>query len=152
MRLRAEYLYSQSRFDEISFRFLGDGKMHSYREHSKGTYNRKTFDKYLLHVFNFANTASLKLQLNKKSFDKLAPGDVLIQSGNPYGHAVMVMDVCVDADGNRRFMLSQSYMPAQDIQILIEPGNPGNAWYHWPDGNSIETPEWTFDTTDLRSW
>lgn len=49
------------------------------------------------------------------------------------------------------FLLAQSYMPAQEIHILKNPNNENlSPWYQIPDGQVLETPEWTFQTTELR--
>ena len=78
-------------------------------------------------------------------------GDVFVQSGNPYGHAVTVMDVCVNANGEKFFMLSQSYMPAQSIEILINPNSLiKSPWYPVSFEDELYTPEWTFGKEDLR--
>lgn len=34
-------------------------------------------------------------------------------------HAAIVMDVAENAEGEKIFMLAQSYMPAQDIHLLV---------------------------------
>jgi hypothetical protein len=53
-----------------------------------------SFVAYMDYVFNYANTASLKKQLKEKTvFRFIAIGDVFIQSGQPYGHAVIVVDL-----------------------------------------------------------
>lgn len=50
-------------------------------------------------------------------------GDVFIKGGFP-GHAVMVVDIAVDESTQEKvFLLAQSYMPAQEIQILKNPNN-----------------------------
>lgn len=82
--------------------------------------------------------------------DEMQIGDVFIQKGNPYGHAVIVVDMAVSATGKKVFMLVQSYMPAQDIQILVNRKNKNiSPWYEL---NSLEiyTPEWTFEVGDLK--
>jgi hypothetical protein len=152
MRLRAEYLFNQKQYNSISFRFLGDGKMHSYLAFSNNISSYSNFLKYMDHVFNYANTASLFKQLKTKQFKDVAPGDVFIQKGNPYGHAVMVVDVCKDSKGNKKFMLAQSYMPAQETQVLLNPGTRNSVWYDVSDEPVLNTPEWTFTTSDLKTW
>lgn len=152
MRLRAEYLFEQKKYSSISFRFLGDGKMHPYTDYTTNTNSYKTFLKYMDHVFNYANTASLFKQLKTKSIVDIAPGDVFIQKGNPYGHAVMVVDVCKDKKGNKKFMLAQSYMPAQETQILWNPNKRNSVWYDVTDETNLSTPEWSFTTNDLKTW
>jgi hypothetical protein len=151
MRLRGEYLFNQKKYSEISFRFTGDGKMHGFREFAKNDYSYKNFRRYMEYVFGYANTASLKKQLKPVPFYTMQIGDVLIQSGNPYGHAVIVVDLCKDKQGNKKFVLAQSYMPAQETQVLMYPGSTG-PWNTPPERSTIVTPEWTFDTSDLRRW
>jgi hypothetical protein len=151
MRLRGEYLFARKRYDQISFRFTGDGKMHGFREYANNDHSYKKFRKYMDHVFSYANTGSLKKQLNPVPFHTLQVGDVLVKSGDPYGHAVIVVDLCINARGKKQYMLAQSYMPAQETQVLLCPDTDG-PWYEVPERSTIHTPEWTFDTTDLRRW
>jgi len=151
MRLRGEFLFKQKRYREIEFRFLGDGKMHRYLDYAGNDRSYKTFRRYMDHVFAFANTASLFKQLKPADFSTLQAGDVLIQTGNPYGHAVIITDVCVDLNGKKLYMLAQSYMPAQETQILLNPAS-NTVWYELLEGFAIQTPEWTFRPDDLRRW
>lgn len=151
MRLRAEYLFAAKRYSEISFRFTGDGNMHSYSSYAGTDRTYRKFRKYMDHVFAYANTASLKKQLKPRKLMQMQPGDVFIQSGNPYGHAVMVVDMCNDNQGRKKFMLAQSYMPAQEIQILINPLD-NSVWYSLDSEGILQTPEWTFNLSDLRTW
>jgi hypothetical protein len=152
MRLRAEYLFNRKQYSSISFRFLGDGKMHAYSAYSSNTSSYSNFLKYMDHVFNYANTASLHKQLKTKPFTDVASGDVFIQKRNPFGHAVMVVDVCIDKNGNKKFMLAQSYMPAQETQILLNPHKRSSVWYDVTDEPQLSTPEWSFTTNDLKTW
>ncbi|HEY1045498.1 MAG TPA: DUF4846 domain-containing protein, partial [Bacteroidia bacterium] len=151
MRLRGEFLFKMKRYNEISFRFTGDGKMHGYVQYAGNDRSYETFRKYMDHVFNFANTASLFKQLKAKSMHDIEPGDVLIQTGNPYGHAVIVLDVCSDNNGNKQYMLAQSYMPAQETQVLLNPLT-GGVWYSAKTEGTIETPEYNFEVSNLRTW
>lgn len=151
MRLRGEFLFKKKRFSEISFRFLGDGQMHAYLSYAGSDRTYKTFRKYMDHVFNYANTSSLKKQLKPKVYAEMEIGDVLIQSGNPFGHAVIVADMCMNNRGEKMYMLAQSYMPAQETQILINPAD-STPWYPLSGGFEIQTPEWRFRQTDLMTW
>ncbi len=150
MRLRAEYLFQHHQKNEISFRFLGDGKMHSFKEYAKGDTSYAKFRKYMDYIFSYANTASLIKQLKKVSVQNVQAGDVLIQTGNPYGHAITVMDVCQDSAGNKLVLLAQSYMPAQEIHILKNFNNSNQSPWFNLNTKIIQTPEWTFDSADLH--
>lgn len=150
MRLRGEFLFQQKRFDDIHFNFVSDGKPHYFKEHANGDYSYKKFRSYMKYIFSYANTGSLKKELVAvPRIDEIEVGDVFIQSGNPYGHAVIVMDVVVSSEGNKRFILAQSYMPAQETQVLINPIDAElSPWYDAVEGKII-TPEWTFNASDL---
>ena len=76
-------------------------------------------------------------------------GDVFIQGGFP-GHAVIVVDMVKNQEGEKRFMLAQSYMPAQELQVLKNPASD-EPWYSIPKlHEKLVTPEWNFASTDLK--
>ncbi len=148
MRLRAEYLYEQKRFDEIIFI---DNENTSYT--FKPPYSKINFTKYLERVFGMCGTASLSKQLKEVNiFTNIKAGDVLIRGGFP-GHAVLVLDIAENKEGKKIFLLAQSYMPAQDIQILNNPNNAAiSPWYEIPEGNTVATPEYIFTKKELKTW
>jgi hypothetical protein len=86
-------------------------------------------------------------------FADIEIGDVVIKGGFP-GHAVLVADVVRNpSTGEKRFLLLQSYMPAQEIHVLKNPANAdGSPWYKTDIGLLLETPEWTFPHTALKRW
>ncbi|MFZ5554925.1 MAG: DUF4846 domain-containing protein [Bacteroidota bacterium] len=151
MRLRAEWLYKQKRYNDIHFNFLSDGKPRYFKDYAKGDYSYKKFWAYLENVFAFANTASLHDELQKvEDIKEIQPGDMLIEKKNPYGHVVMVVDMAVNDKGEKIVLLAQSYMPAQEIQILVNPNDPElSPWYHLKEGEII-TPEWYFTSENHR--
>ena len=151
MRLRAEYLYVQKQYSDIHFNFLSDGKPRHYKDYAKGDLSHKKFRKYMDYIFSYANTASLKNELTKvNSINDLQIGDVFIQKGSPYGHAITVMDMAKNESGEMIFMLSQSYMPAQDIHILKNPSDENlSPWYKINSNGVLITPEWSFKYEDL---
>ena len=111
-----------------------------------------TFRKYLNQVFTFAGTSSLSRELVPvANIHDLHAGDVFIQGGFP-GHAVIVVDTAVNPRTRQKvFLLAQSYMPAQDIQLLRNPNQTGlSPWYPLEFGETLVTPEWTFKRTDLK--
>ena len=76
------------------------------------------------YIFAYANTASLREELKTVKIDSMQIGDVFIQKGRPFGHAVIVVDMAKnDSTAQKLYMLAQSYMPAQETQILINPNN-----------------------------
>jgi hypothetical protein len=170
MRLRAEYLYSQNRFDEIHFNFTsGFNAQYSkwrdgFRISVKGNsvswikkYNEsKSYDdfrEYLNIVFTYAGTLSLAKELKAVNISEMKIGDVFIKGGSP-GHAVIIVDMAVnEKTGDKIFLLAQSYMPAQDIQILKNPVNTSlSPWYSTDFGETLETPEWEFKSNQLKAF
>ncbi len=93
MRLRTEYLYQAGRAKDIHFMDV-QGNLLKY----DGDESRESFEKYLRHVFDVANTYSLHKEMEKRDLGRIQPGDVFIYpaNGSQYGHAVMVADVAED--------------------------------------------------------
>lgn len=169
MRLRAEYLYKSKQFDLLHFNFTSGFKADyskwrsGYRISVKGnnvgwvkttkeSESYQSFREYLNIVFTYAGTASLTKELKQISLSQMQIGDVFIKGGSP-GHAVIVIDMAVNPKTNKKvFMIAQSYMPAQDIHILINQNKPAiSPWYDLVDlAEEIETPEWTFDKNQLK--
>jgi hypothetical protein len=150
MRLRAEYLFSQKRYSEIEFLYVS-GKKSNYLSYLGGkTPTADNLWSYMCGVFCYANTYSLNKQLKSKSTNDLEIGDVFIIGGFP-GHTVIVVDKCVNDKGEVKFMLAQSYMPAQDIQILV--GDDGQSpWYDLNFGEYLYSAEYTFSKNDLKTF
>ncbi|QRY60206.1 hypothetical protein BCY89_02370 [Sphingobacterium siyangense] len=153
MRLRADYLYQQKRYKDIKFNFLSDSKPRTYTSYAKGNYSYPTYWKYLEYVFAYANTASLHDELpNVKTTQEVKIGDTFIQKGSPIGHAIIVVDLAKDSTGKTIVLLAQSYMPAQEIQILNNWNNSTLSPWYDIDQDIIKTPEWTFYPKNLKTW
>ena len=167
MRLRAEYLFSQKKYDDIQFNFVNGFKADyktwraGHRISVKGnevkwvassseSTSYKSFRKYLNMVFAYAGTPSLEKEMKNVPLEEMQIGDVFIQGGSP-GHAVVVVDMAVNENnGNKIFMLAQSYMPAQDIHVLINPSDELiSPWYELNFEETLITPEWRFNKSDL---
>lgn len=171
MRLRAEWLYSQKRYDEIGFHFVNgfDARYAKWRtgnriyiQGNKATWIKKqkpstdyaSFRQYMDIVFMYASTLSLSEELLSKPIQDVKIGDVLIQGGAP-GHAVIVVDMVQDSSTSQKYvLLAQSYMPAQDIHILNNPSaTQKSPWYPIEkDMDVFNTPEWSFSPTDLKAF
>ncbi len=148
MRLRAEYLFAQKRFEEIIFT---DNESTEYK--MTVPYDRAHFNKYLEKVFGMCGTASLSKKLKiVNNFKNISAGDVIIKGGFP-GHAVIVMDVAQNEVGQKIYLLAQSYMPAQDIHVLRNPLNEDlSPWYETNEKRIIYTPEYIFYSNELKAW
>lgn len=168
MRLRADYFYSQKQYEKIHFNFTNGfrvdfskwaagyriavkGNKTSWVKTAKPSVSYETYWKYLETVFMYAGTASLEKELKAIKVSDVNIGDVFIKGGFP-GHAVIVVDIAVNPKTNQKIMLlAQSYMPAQELQILKNPNSSSlNSWYATDFGTSLKTPEWTFNSSQLK--
>jgi hypothetical protein len=73
--------------------------------------------RHLTHLFSWLGTFGLKAHYPSPSRDEYQPGDLLVgNSTGAIGHAVVVHDV-VACGGERRYLVSQSWIPAQSPHI-----------------------------------
>jgi hypothetical protein len=136
MRLRGEYLYQQKKYKAISFNFVSGFKC-DYVHYADGyryvndkwvltakkDYGYNNFLKYMNLVFSYASTLSLEKELHPvQNPNNIKTGDVFIHGGSP-GHCFIVMDVIENANHKKQFLLAQSFMPAQNIQV-VQYGSP----------------------------
>ena len=148
IKLRADYLfenhlYDQMKFiatsgDEISFERWLKGvrwkeqvtKLVSYKINKEGSNIQQEYKLFMELVFSYCGTYSLAKQMNPVNDSRLIqPGDVFVYGGFP-GHAVTIMAVAKNEQGEKIFLLSQGYMPAQDIHILKNYTNAElSPWY-----------------------
>jgi hypothetical protein len=131
MRLRAEYLFQKQDYKAISFNFTSGFKCdfehyaNGYRYSkerwalkAKKDYSYANFMRYMTLVFSYAGTLSLEKELKTlPDANELKAGDVFIRGGSP-GHCFIILDVAENAAHKKVFLLAQSFMPAQNIQIL----------------------------------
>ena len=169
IRLRSEYLYAHKLYGLIHFNFT-NGFRADYAKWAIGyridvkenqvkwvhtaetSYEYGIFRQYLDVVFTYAGTYSLAKEMVSVQYRNVQLGDVFIWGGSP-GHAVIVVDVATNkTTGQKIFLLAQSYMPAQDIHILINPSDPDlSPWYKMdPDDEMIRTPEWNFGVDEVK--
>ncbi|WAS97227.1 DUF4846 domain-containing protein [Nannocystis punicea] len=169
MRLRVEYQWAADQRRAIAFK-LTDGTPWDFASYLGGTRlklvgkkaervpgsprpaTRETLRGYMRTLFTYAGTASIAAELPRRELAQLTAGDVLVQGGFP-GHAVLVLDLAEDDQGQRYFLLGQSYMPAQQFHVLKNPSD--GALSPWYRADSLKagamTPEWgPFTDRDLR--
>jgi Domain of unknown function (4846) len=150
MRLRGEWLFAAGRMRDIGFNYT-DGKRHDFASRGKSDY--ASFRKYMNLVFAYAGTYSLEHELKPVPLGDLQIGDVFVKGGFP-GHAVLVADMAENSEtGEKRFLLIQSYMPAQEMHVLKNPAAPGGTpWYPAAFDGPLVTPEWTFPEGAVHRW
>ncbi len=171
MRIYAEWQFARGDFGRIAFNDTGQGSPMPFSRWAAGERPRASghalvwtkraaadvsyasFRRYMDTVFAWAGTHSLERELVPVADGRVEIGDVFIKGGFP-GHAVLVADVAEHpASGARRFLLIQSFMPAQDTHVLKGAGaSEGSPWYALEAGKPLVTPEWTFAPGSHRRW
>ena len=169
IRLYAEYQFSKNDFNHITFNLTnGDavgfrkwingyrpvvsGNTVSWHKQAAPDSSYNAFRAYLKFIFMYAGTYSLDRQLQEvDDVKEMALADIFVQGGFP-GHAIIVVDMAINKiTGEKIFLLCQSFMPAQDIHILKNLDDPGmSPWYSLNFGDTLHTPEWTFEKQDLK--
>ena len=168
MLLRAEYLYSKGLYDEINFNFVSgftaqyskwkegfritvEGNDASYYKAAEPSNTYESFRKFMDMVMAYASTLSIEKELiSVNTAQDIQIGDVFIKGGSP-GHAIIVVDMAVNNQNDKIFILAQSNMPAQQTQILINPANEKiSPWYSLKGEEKLITPEWNFDLNELK--
>jgi len=166
--LRAKYNYMAGFLDKLAYTFTS-GSITTYKDYLAGaTYravnngaeiekvynnpredNFKTFRRWLDIVWNYAGTWSVEyFDTDPVDIRGIRPGDIFVKGGFP-GHAVTVVDVAVNENSEKVYMLAQSFMPAQEQHILLNPKN-NTVWYKLDNSKFINTPEYVFESNQLK--
>lgn len=144
IRLRAEFLFQQNRYEEIGFHFV-NGRYYSWNEYCNGLRptlkgreiklittshsekNHESLRKYLDIVYSYASTISLAKEL--KPARDFEIGTVVIHPGNP-GHCFIIIDEGRNKQGEKIYKLAEGYSPAQSIYVLRNLNEHGiTPWY-----------------------
>lgn len=147
IRLYSEYLWLNQRFDDIGFEFTSTqffawddykigyrtkevNKKVSFINTGKFDDSYESFQKYLEVIFRYAGTISLDVESDPvKDNASVKAGDFIIKPGSP-GHSVIIVGVAKNVAGKKLYLLAESYMPAQDIHILVNHKNRKlSPWY-----------------------
>jgi hypothetical protein len=108
------------------------------------------FRRYLDDIFARANTGSLAREGRAVALAEVRPGDVLVATGVPFGHAVLILDVARDEGGRAAVLIGQGYMPAQSFHVLRP--DRAHTWFAIePGATEVVTPFWRpFPASALR--
>lgn len=122
-----------------------------------GDYSYETFLKYLDIIYQYANTNSLASEMKKVSPDDLKPGDLLIATLSElkaaaaevsesmaasisYGHAIMIVDMAVNADGDKVYLIAEGNTPATEAAMIEPPDSSFGVWVHFDeDGRFVKS-------------
>ena len=152
MRLRAEYLFSTGQYGRIRFQNV-NGKTLSYG----GGSSRKSFERYLRYLYGVASTFSLSREMKTRRLADMQPGDVFVypaRYGQRYGHAVMVVDVAINNNGKKAFLLAEGNTPAREIHVMRNFENPFRSpWFMLDeDAENLILSVFHYKASDLKSF
>lgn len=164
LRLHAEWLWASGRTEHLTYpltsgdpapwarhaageRLRVSGRKVSWVQAAAPDSSRRAFRAWLDTVFTYAGTLSLAAERHRPSREQLQPGDLFVLGGSP-GHAVLVLDVARNAEGERVALIGQGFTPAQDFHVL-SPGRSG-PWFSL-QADTVDTPFWKpFPWSSLR--
>jgi len=167
IRLRAEYLWSIGKADEIEFSYTCCSDKISWIKWKNGWRTKivkknnrdsfvwikteeyddsyKNFHDYLFNIMMFAGTSSLSKDMNIINASDVNIGDAYIQGGAPgYGHGVLILDMAESSTGDKIMLLGQSYNPAENLNIL-KSNSDISPWFRVDFNENLYTPQWTFN-------
>jgi len=134
IRLRAEYLRSQHKTNEMAFylpinyllkwndwkngfRPIHRGiKIHLVKSHAPDS-SRYSFEKFLQEIFYYSNTQTAYFNYHSVEFEDIHIGDFIVKKGNR-GHAVLIVDLAIDSSGNKIALIGQGDTPARQFYLL----------------------------------
>lgn len=140
MRLRCEFLHQNNL----------DNRMIFHNTQGSVIPHQTNFRRYLAHLFGYANSYSLeKYDTKPTTLENLKVGDLLCHGGFP-GHVAIIMDIAKDGKGNYALLCAQSWMPAQQIEVIH--GSSNCAWHIVNKDTDWIIVGIGFTLNDLRTW
>lgn len=158
-RIRTDFLYQTKQYDKISYHFVNgmkfswndykqgyravrDGKKTVMTKSGKANDSLEGFKNYQKSLFMYAGVSSVMRESPELTIKDIRPGDAIAGTG----HLIIILDVVENEQGDKKILLAQSYIPAQQIEVLKNPQSD-SPWY---DATLLEicpfyTPEWTYE-------
>lgn len=170
IRLYSDYFYENKQYDKISFEF-SNGDVCDYNRWRKGKRmlvlgdfsceipagfaddSEQGYRNYLKMVMNYAGTISMQNESQVISFDELRIGDIICNDD----HVVMIVDEAINENGEKCFLIGQSYIPAVCFHIVYNidiHGMQVSPWYTQDqlDKDSFEIGGYVFTKNNIRRW
>lgn len=132
IRLWAEYLWQNGRYDEIRFTDVHDSVLQYAVDSTRLDSLRHDFEEYLKEVFAWCNTLSMEKETTPRDFVEVEAGDILVHpplEGEDYGHAIVVVDVAKNAKGKVAIMCLEGNTPAREKHIVRNMRLWRNPWF-----------------------
>lgn len=167
IRVYAEYFYTTSQFDQISFR-LRDGFAADFQKWQEGfrirmdatgaiwvnggvsDASRGNYEKYIHNILLYTSASSLEKETKKIKKADIQVGDIFLRTGTD-ADAALVVDVCENENGQKAFLLAKGGKPAEQFHLLKNPAHENDPWYYVEEMKyPLETPEGSFEKGTLR--
>lgn len=168
IRLYSDYFYENKQYDKISFQF-SNGDVCDYNRWRKGKRmlvlgdfsceipaafpdnSEQQYRNYLKEVMNYAGTISLQNESEVISSDELRIGDIICNDT----HVVMIVDEAVNENGEKCYLIGQSFIPAVCFHIITDRyGKDVSPWFTQEqlEKESFDIGAFVFEKNDIRRW
>ena len=168
IRLYSDYFYEKGQYDKISFQF-SNGDVCDYSRWRKGKRmlvfgdfsceipaalpddSEQQYRNYLKEVMNYAGTLSLQKESRVISPDEIRTGDIICNDS----HVVMIVDEAVNENGEKCFLIGQSFIPAVCFHIVANrTGGEATPWFteEQLSQDSFSVGGFGFAKENIRRW
>lgn len=168
IRLYSDYFYENKQYDKISFQF-SNGDVCDYNRWRKGKRmlvlgafsceipaafpdnSEQQYRNYLKEVMNYAGTISLQNESEVISPDELRIGDIICNDT----HVVMIADEAVNENGEKCYLIGQSFIPAVCFHIITDQDDKEvTPWFTQEqlEKESFDIGAFVFEKQDIRRW
>jgi len=168
IRLYSDYFYETGQFDKISFMF-SNGDVCDYNRWKKGKRmlafadysfeipaafpdsSEQQYRNYLKEVMRYAGTLSLQKESKVISPDELRTGDIICNDV----HVVMIVDEAVNENGEKCYLIGQSFIPAVCFHIITKTeGKEVTPWFtqEYLSKDFFTVGSFPFNKNDIRRW
>ncbi|GEM_PF-6657906 len=152
MRIYAEYLYQQGRYDELQFSnakgeiinpkiwFSGKHPGEPFR------FPYSDFRKYLNETLAAAGWKSWMKQLKRISRFEARAGDIVYQKSGGGSHAMLIAAAAIGRNGQRYHLYIEGATPPAEMHVVANNEQEVlSPWYPMIDGVPVRTPYWVFN-------
>ncbi len=168
IRLYSDYFYENEQYDKISFEF-SNGDICDYNRWRQGKRmlalgsfsceipaalpddSLQGYRNYLKEVMNYAGTLSLLNESEQISADEIRIGDIICDES----HVVLIVDEAVSENGEKSFLIGQSFIPAVCFHIVTNYN--GGVTSPWFTQEQLEQQDFIIDSfglskNNIRRW
>ena len=127
IRLYTEYLWENQMYDKISFQF-SDGFAAQYQKWREGFRIRKDATGAIWVNGGELDKTRKNLEAYLHCVLTYTSGDLVLDVAT--GDAAVVVDVCVNENGEKAFLLGKGGKPAKQFHLLTNPAHEEDPWYY----------------------